>query len=157
MPEPGPPESDEPRPALPQFPELKLVDGDRHEPGVNGCGVSFRIGTGDAYEDCGPSFQAPGPGHIVRVRAGAVLRFEIPGRWSFESADIGWVTTTEAVRWRSKVPDLFLLAGHQTGLTGSVLKVKAPPRGDWTILITWFARRGTDWISWPDYFRVVVE
>jgi hypothetical protein len=153
---PGPVVSEAPGPTMPPIPKLALVEGDRHDFGVDGCGAGGDI---DGYvfgESCGPSFQAPGDEHIVRIRAGTKLRFELPTGWHVTTWSVGWVTTAEAVRWRGEQPDTFRQVAHDDSSSGRVLEVTAPPTGDWTVFVSWSAARGDDSISWPDYFRVVV-
>jgi hypothetical protein len=142
---------------MPPLPALALVDGDRREPGVDGCGATIEIDGWTGEDSCGPSFQAPGDEHIVRVRVGDTLRFELPAGWQFGDWSVGWVATSEAVRWRGEMPDTFEFVHEGDPTGGRVLKVAAPPAGDWTILVFWAGVRGDDSISWPDYFRVVVE
>jgi hypothetical protein len=157
VPTPAPSVSEAPAPIVPPLPALALVDGDRRELGVDGCGSSFDIDGHTGADSCGPSFQAPGDEHVVRVKAGSTLTFAIPTGWHFTRGEIGRVTWAEAVRWRGVLPDTYAKMRSIVPTTGPTVRVAAPPAGDWVIVVSWSAARGGDSISWPDYYRVVVS
>lgn len=158
VPTPGPVVSEEPTPPLPSLPRLSLVAGEQRQTGVAGCGGGFQIDGQSGIDSCGPSFQAPGDDRIVRLDAGAPLRFVLPDGWTFTNCRLGWVLQSEAERFRMAVPDSYAEIASLDDAAGRVLELEAPPAGDWTVLLTWSATRGEDEMnSWPDYFRVIVE
>ena len=81
--------------------------------------------------------------HIVRVKAGSTLTFELPTGWHLTDGTIGRVTWTEAVRWRSAVPDTYTVTGSIAPTTGPTLRVAAPPVGDWVVLSVLVGRART--------------
>lgn len=158
VPPPEPVVSEEPWPTPPVLPKLRLVAGEQRVTGVTGCGGGFTIDGSSTSDSCGPSFQAPGDDRIVRVAAGRRLRFALPEGWSFTAWRLGWVLQSEAERFRAAVPGSYAEYAHSEDASGHVLELEAPPTGDWTVRLTWSARRGADEMSgWPDYFRVIVE
>ena len=157
VPTPGPTITEEPRPSLPDLPQVSLVAGGQRQTGVTGCGGGFSIGGSSGSDSCGPSFQAPGEDRIVRLEGSARLRFELPDGWTFATYRLGWVLRSEAERFRSLVPDSFAEHAASDDASGRVLELEAPPAGDWTVRLTWSATRGADeMLGWPDYFRVIV-
>jgi hypothetical protein len=157
VPTPAPAISEAPERTVPPLPALALVEGDRREFGLDGCGALIDIDGWQGGDSCGPSFQAPGTDRIVRLHAGEALRFELPPGWHFTGWSVGWVSTAEAARWRGEQPDTFQHVEDGKAKAGFLLEIAAPPAGDWTIRVDWSGERGADSIQWPDYFRVVVE
>jgi hypothetical protein len=160
LPSPEPVSSESPAPDTtpPPFPNPQLAVGDQSRRGEFGCGVTYEIDGSGGADACGPvQYQIVGANRTIRIRAGEMLTFRLPGSWTFVRWTVGWAPEADAEAYRGAQPDSFAVKAEDSTASGSTITVQAPPEGEWSVVLGWSGKDGSDTMNATSFYRVIVE